>query len=222
MPSLAASSSDTSPEERVEEATRTTSSQAEGQNGNAVSSLLMAAVAMTEFQSQNITSAPPSKTCQETDTAESFQEDRPGVRRVFRPSPKRKSSEAAGSGVPATVPTEELANADNETDPQSQYIATGLPGKSESSEYDEELSPVDPRELKRTRLGSVRKKMTWEKGPGHDEIPSGFSMKENESTLHETPDHKIVGPDKLTPVSARCIDFRRMNMDEKEGKPDNP
>lgn len=213
IPSLAAASSDTSPGDRTVETAKPVEppKQSEEPNSSAVNSLLMAAMAMTEFQSQKSDASPGTqeKTNGVDTTAENL---KPAARKGLRPSPKRKSSER---GSPEGSLGDFAEKSDKKQDFQPQY--TAISGEGDAGEYAEDdipSSPLDPRELKRTRLGSVRKKMEWEKGGGKNSSP-GASSKENNSTLHETPDQKTT-LDILTPVSARCIDFRRMNVNEKK------
>ena len=218
MPSLAAASSDTSPGDKTVETSKPVEPQKEGSNGNAVNSLLMAAMAMTEFQSQKAenkssTSNPVVQTEEANKKTENL---KPAARKGLRPSPKRKSSERDGpEGTLGDLVDKVSGTTAN--DSQTQYTAVSGDGASGEAEEDDFAdSPLDPRELKRTRLGSVKKKMNWEKGgDGQNSSPAGMSSKENDSSLHETPDQKTT-LDKLTPVSARCIDFRRMNVNEKK------
>lgn len=221
VPSLvAAASSDTSPGDRTIETTLKPAAEPkkEGQNGYAVNSLLMAAMAMTEFQSQSAEKASSSSNPVKTEEVDvSLENQKPAARKSLRPSPKRKSSERDG-------PEGTLGDL-VEKDSQTQYTAVSGDSASGGHEKvdDSASSPLDPRELKRTRLGSVRKKMHWEKGNEGEQNSSPTSTKENNSTLQETPDQKASTPsttaDKLavcTPVSARIIDFRRMNVNEKK------
>ena len=217
IPSLAAASSDTSPGDRTVETAKPVEppKESEEPNGSAVNSLLMAAMAMTEFQSQkaeenNSSSGAQEKKAGVDAAAENL---KPAARKGLRPSPKRKSSER---GSPEGTLGDFAEKSGIKQDSEPQY--TAISGEGDAGEFadgDVPSSPLDPRDLKRTRLGSVRKKMEWEKGSGGQNSSPGASSKENNSTLHETPDQKTT-LDILTPVSARCIDFRRMNVNEKK------
>ena len=214
MPSLAAASSDTSPGDRTVEtaANKAAELPKAAPNGNAVNSLLMAAMAMTEFQSQN----PGALNTVETNPAKAKSADieddlKPAAREVFRSSPKRKQSGLDGpEGTLGDLPGKKAG-----TDSQARY--TAVAGDEPFVEYKEQddsaSSLADPRELKRTRLGSVKKKMNWEKDDDGQSSPVGMSTKENSLAVQQTPDQKTT-LDNLTPVSARCIDFRRMKVNE--------
>ena len=215
MPSLAAASSDTSPGDRTVETAKPVEPPKENgeSNGSAVNSLLMAAMAMTEFHSQKTEGNKSSSS--DLETAKGIVKEseslKPAGRKGLRPSPKRKPSER---GSPEGTLGGVAAKGGSEHDAETQY--TAISGAGDADEYaDIPSSPVDPRELKRTRLGSVRKKMEWEKGVGGQKSSPVASSKATKSTLHETPDQKTT-LDLLTPVSARCIDFRRMNVNEKK------
>lgn len=203
MPSLAASSSDTSPGEKVQEAALHKTPIQNQEEGNSVDTLLMAAYAMTEFQSQRAPSHPPP----ETSAKDAVQADpdpndnETSSRKVlFRPSPKRKSSDAR---APDAVQSEVEASID-------EYEATVEVAKS---------GPLDPRDMKRTRLGSARRRAGQEDGKT-DKLqasPDNCANRGSDpaSIMQETPDHKAMVSDKLTPVSARCIDFKRMHVNER-------
>lgn len=204
MPSLAASSSDTSPEERHDDTTKQGPvDPADGESSGTVNSLLLAAMAMTEFQSRN-TTTDDFQQSQELPVDEQVadaneQRRKPRRPKVARASPKRKSSD---------VP--------NRNDVSDGTVARASSPGTEKPKDDRPASPLDPREMKRTRLGSVCKKMNWIKDEDIAKgTPGNVEAGEHPSAL-ETPDPKAGGIDKLTPISARCIDFRRMHVDEKK------
>ncbi|CAB9515953.1 lin-54 homolog [Seminavis robusta] len=211
MPSLAASSSDTSPDERNEDASAKQNSSAaaaeDESNGN-VNSLLLAAMAMTEFQSRNnngtdrLQTSNSDVSTREMSAAPQQIAKRPSIPRS---SPKRKSSE---------VPEKSNVSRDSK---QGGAEEESPGGQSKFTEREMAGSPLDPRELKRTRLGSVLKTMTWAETEeaGQKGTPENAAKGTN-ATIPETPDAKTAGTDKLTPISARCIDFKRMHVDEKK------
>lgn len=230
MPSLAASSSDTSPEERQEENLPKKGDANGRKNGSSDSdALLLAAVAMTDFAKS--AGAPGNKVCPgDNNKVDSMAQniDRlpasapvvsatAGACKALRPSPKRKSSDRSEMEDTRHV-VEKCIEAHAASDQENQStveIGFETSTQTPSSQFDDfGNSPLDPREMKRTRLGSVRKKMIWESGDSGPEASPEVSTKENDVTVHETPDQKAAGIDKLTPVSARCIDFRRMNVNE--------
>jgi hypothetical protein len=198
MPSLAATSSDTSPEEKAEDsmkAPRTSSAETSGP----VNSLLIAAMAMTEFQSRKSDKSPTHHDDSEVKNAESLAHQDKEDRKVIRPSPKRKSSDRSEDDETTTEVniSGEVASSD---------------GNLKSLDASDSESPLDPRELKRTRLGSVRKKMTWEQGEEGKSDSPDVLMKEKALHGQETPKPKAAGTDTLTPISARCIDFKKIHF----------
>lgn len=217
MPSLAASSSDTSPEEKHDESAKTAKMPApeESDSGSAVNTLLMAAYAMTEFQAQSTTTA-KSESPKDTKpaAASSFGTPKKQGRKtlIFRASPKRKSEE--------TRALEGSNNHQTDTKHDSEQREDDDSGNKSKPTVDEEeesaATPMDQRSLKRTRLGSARKKNNSEKSEDGTGEPTTESSPV--AMLQETPNQKPEKADKLTPVSARCIDFRRMNVNEKQQK----
>lgn len=191
MPSLAASSSDTSPGEKAE---KTSKSKEAGNGGSSapVNSLLIAAMAMTEFQSRNA-----EKTSSDNGCLDSVKTEPPAqneIRKVFRPSPKRRAEDGDVS-----------CNVESGEAPPSEE-GTNLDGV-QASEASTSRSPLDPRELKRTRLVDVQKKMTW------DQCEDDKSESKNEFLRgQETPKQKVPAADTLTPISARCIDFKKIHL----------
>lgn len=203
MPSLAASSSDTSPGEKLEEAAPHKTPMQNQEEGNSVDTLLMAAYAMTEFQSQKAPSHPPPETSPKDAVpadANPNDNETSSCKVLFRPSPKRKSSD---SRAPDAAQNEVEASID-------EYEATVEAARS---------GPLDPRDMKRTRLGSARRRAGQEDGKTErlEASPDNNANRGNDpaSIMHETPDHKAMVSDKLTPVSARCIDFKRMHVNER-------
>lgn len=220
MPSLAASSSDTSPEDQSGEPGKRAPEKECDPNSSTVNSLLMAAMAMTEFQSRNEPRASSEIIGAGKDQLEAqqvIQNDRPEVSKVFRPSPKRKSADKlvedsisivpSGSQGPGEgAPCDGISN--SHCAAQVFDETTRSPGPADAR------SPLDPRDLKRTRLGSVRKKMNWEKaGEGGKKANSPESLLKEKAPLLETPNQKqTFSADILTPVSARCIDFKKIRL----------
>ena len=204
MPSLAASSSDTSPGERGDDSLAKAplhdQEDTDGNSGVNVNTLLMAAYAMTEFQSQprkdNATKIPP----KEDD--ETLDQKAPP-----RQSPKRKSSEVLGPDV-----------AKSEDHQAAEAAAKQFALKDDDdAKSSSPMEPVDPREMKRTRLGSARENTNrnMDDGVNHGSPDNSGPTSDRAAFMQETPDQKTMGGDKLTPVSARCIDFKRMHMNEK-------
>jgi hypothetical protein len=204
MPSLAASSSDTSPEERHDATTKQGAVDlADGESSGTVNSLLLAAMAMTEFQSRN-TTASDFQQAQEWSVDEQVADANVQLHKPRRPkvalaSPKRKSSH---------VP--------NRNDVSDGAVARASSPGTEKPIDGRVASPLDPREIKRTRLGSVFQEIPWIKNEDITEgTPDNAEAGEHTPSL-ETPNPKAGGVDKLTPISARCLDFRRMHVDEKK------
>lgn len=201
MPSLAASSSDTSPEEKAEDTARIAPTGSSRSSGP-VNSLLIAAMAMTEFQSRKTSENAPPKNISSRPVEKveaSVQKDKEGSK-ASRSSPKRKSSDRAEDvDIPGSVGGE-VASCDGKS--KGQCIQDSEPGS----------PPLDPRELKRTRLGSVRKKMIWEKGEDENSTSPDVLMKEKPLHVQETPKQKPPPAEALTPVSARCIEIKKINL----------
>lgn len=221
MPSLATSSSGTSSSPDAGEKKTIEPPKKSG----GVNTLLMAAYAMTELGEKG-----ENNTKQLSKSAPATPEKRKSKALC---SPKRKS----GSTVSGSTFDDQFADADDvmDEDPSGQPEKKGPPI----------MTPGDMRRVKRTRVGTVeRKPPTSISNPApFDATPrtekpttsdSEESEKNNDSCeeqeqpspempkpkdhIMSTPtakkDAKTIGD--LTPVTARCIDFRHMGMGDKE------
>lgn len=203
----------------------------------AVNALLMAAVAMTEMSGQATSktevpfvSTPPDARLH--DTSAPMEEDdcktpQKNLLRQFQ-SPKRKQAddrESPGehkekdSATPKIISHGKIRSqtpnggSSNESSPNS---ATGEEDNDDSPKRDNsELTDMTPslqQKSKRSRVGSVRK------GPSRN-LGQEMAQGQPSPMVMQTPKQaKNVLTTDLTPVSARCIDFKRMNVGK--GSPD--
>ena len=184
----------------------------------AIHALLMAAMASTETSAQNThVTTPPRATAksdgaQEEETIETPQKNLIGL---FR-SPKRKQSQTEAN--PQDTTTETL----NDVGPMRSSIDSS-PSATSDDESPKREHPGDEtpsnkqQKVKRSRIGSLKK------GPrimddGMVEEPAKrplFGSTGTNGDSMETPKAKGEGKkNELTPVSARCLDFKRMHVNE--------
>lgn len=178
----------------------------------AVNALLMAAMAMTEMGSQTAapaappatTSTPPKRYVTGAATATYETPPKRDLAEKFR-SPKRKttpmSTDRRGSSgtLPDSSPSALSDYCDDEDSPKREY-----PGHDET--------PSQHHKVKRSRIGSLRK---GSHGLGA-EITDAAKAKAA-AFAYSTPKNNKNAEGKindLTPVSARCIDFRKMHVNE--------
>ncbi len=221
MPSLG---SEESPRDSSKGADETFTFQPNTAEKTAVNALLMAAFAMTEMSGhsaplesfQPLVSTPPDpRTTMIPEQDEEFQEEecktpQKNLLRQFQ-SPKRKQAEASPHQQETPKACGKLRSEYNgESSTESSPSGTGEDSSEDSPKRDltdiTDLTPSVQQKIKRSRIGSVRKGPSRNLGQelvlGH---PSPMQM--------ETPKHaKAPASNDLTPVSARCIDFKRMHV----------
>jgi hypothetical protein len=231
MPSMV--SSDTTPTSDTEIVAAVHHSGGETQessksNGEVANALMMAAYAMTELHSTDTDPPEPAASAK----------DPPGG--VLRASPKRKSTELPNGCHKAYGP--EIAQRSAGGGRGSDAAPAPFPDAPKQRNLSPAATSFTPsvqRKTKRSRLGSLKKPVHAEasvvvddtphpekhsvdsdeepenKSPSHP-IPS---VEEREEEIAATPAAKTTSPkDILTPVTARCIDFRRMDVNEMNGK----
>jgi hypothetical protein len=202
----------------------------------AVNALLMAAVAMAEMSTQSVplpdnqkqqpqqdpVSTPPdAKTTgiAEEDDDEIVDDDedcktpQKNLLNQFQ-SPKRKQTETTTHYMDTTPRTVGGLRPEDEGESSTESSPSGSGGDSndDSPKRDlagmEDLTPSVQQKNKRSRIGSVRKGASRNLGQEMAQGRANSSM-----MVMETPKHlKSSARNELTPVSARCIDFKRMNM----------
>lgn len=183
------------PQKKMEEATSSEKA--------AVSALLMAAVAMTEMVSTDDgeTATPPAKTTSSREPMdEDFETPQKNLLHQFS-SPKRKQGDREPPKMPIeTGSTSEAQSSSGDDDsPKRDYEGSNTPHSNQQK-------------VKRSRIGSHKK---FGSTKGNDLDPKQIASEVLSSTDLTTPN--IKGQFKtadLTPVSARCIDFRNMHVNE--------
>jgi hypothetical protein len=170
----------------------------------------MAAMAMTEMGSQAAAAAPPpaittSPKSYETGAAtETYETPPKRLAEKFR-SPKRKTTpmstdRGGGCGtLPDSSPSAGSDDCDDEDSPKREY-----PGHDET--------PSQHHKVKRSRIGSLRK---GSHGLGAEMTDA--AKEKAAAFAYNTPKNNKKGEGQindLTPVSARCIDFRKMHVNE--------
>ena len=192
----------------------------------AVNALLMAAMAMTEMSGQNTqVSTPPAQTSKPDGTQEDhFDTPQKNLMGLFR-SPKRKQS--ATEPNPHDTTTSSLNNAN--AAPMGTGMRRGSSQESSPSAASDEDSPKrelpgdqtpsNQQKVKRSRLGSLKKgPRNLDNEMAHDPLKRPLFASSSNNNM-ETPKNKGEGKKQdLTPVSARCIDFRKMHVNT----PPNP
>jgi hypothetical protein len=185
----------------------------------AVNALLMAAMAMTEMSTKNKTSTPPPHPINVKSEAaepeeEEYETPQKNLLKKFN-SPKRKQSDIEfrnpiGNGEPI--------NGDNSSSPSVGSDEDDSPKR----DYPGNNTPhSNQQKVKRSRLGSHKKLprnlgSEWEHKKLASSVLNGFG---DAAAALSTPKTKGQKKDKdLTPVSARCIDFRNMHVNEANAK----
>jgi len=197
QPTMNVATATKEPPKKMEEATSS--------EKTAVSALLMAAVAMTEMVSNDDaeTATPPAKTTSSREPMEEdFETPQKNLLHKFN-SPKRKQ----GDREPPKMPIETGSGSTSEAQSSS--------GDDDSPKRDYEGNNTphsNQQKVKRSRIGSHKK---FPKTLGNDLDPKQVVSDVLASTDLSTPNTKgqFKKPD-LTPVSARCIDFRNMHVNE--------
>ncbi|CAJ1953402.1 unnamed protein product [Cylindrotheca closterium] len=169
----------------------------------AVSALLMAAVAMTEMVSTDDgeTATPPAKTTSSREPMEvDFETPQKNLLDKFN-SPKRKVGDREVPKMPAETGSmsEAQSSSGDDDSPKRDFEGNNTPHSNQQK-------------VKRSRIGSHKK---FSKTLGNDLDPKQVASDVIASTDFSTPNTK--GQFKtadLTPVSARCIDFRNMHVNE--------
>jgi hypothetical protein len=179
-------------------------------DGHVANALLMAAYAMTELKPA------------------AFANDPPGG--MLRSSPKRKSTELP-NGHPKSRGTEITLHCavGEDAAPEPFRDAPKERGASAAAPL---LTPSALHKTKRSRLGSVKKPVHTEASfdaydspdkhlVGSDEDPENTSPSQTsppvegrEDEVAATPSARTGSKDVITPVTARCIDFKRMDVNE--------
>lgn len=169
----------------------------------AVSALLMAAAAMTEMVSSDDaeTATPPAKTTSSRQPMEEdFETPQKNLFNKFN-SPKRKQGDREPPKMPienGSVSEEQSSSGDDDS-PRRDFERNNTPHSNQQK-------------VKRSRIGSHTK---FTKTLGNDFDPKQVASGVLASMDYSTPNTK--GQFKtadLTPVSARCIDFRNMHVNE--------
>lgn len=169
----------------------------------AVSALLMAAVAMTEMVSNEDTetvTTPAKDASSREPMEEDFETPQKNLLHTFN-SPKRKQGDREAQKMPIeTGSTSEVQSSSGDDDsPKRDYPGNNTPHSNQQK-------------VKRSRLGSHKK---FSKTLGNDLGAKQIVSDVLSSTDLTTPNTKgqFKSAD-LTPVSARCIDFRNMHVNE--------
>jgi hypothetical protein len=170
--------------------------------------LLMAAYAMTELKPA------------------AFRNDLPGD--ILRSSPKRKSTELP-NGHRKSFGTEIALKSAGGEDAAPEPFREA-PMQRDSSPAAALLTPSVLRKTKRSRLGSVKKSVHAEASLDANDTPDKHLVESDEDPENASPSHtspsvegreaeiavtpaaKTSSKDVLTPVTARCIDFKRMDV----------
>jgi hypothetical protein len=223
MPSLTSSEpspNDSQPDEAPVNTAEKQRSVSEAPNTDerlAVNALLMAAVAMTEFSNkphispskdanyeETMVSTPPGARPMSTVPEEDYATPQKNLYTQFQ-SPKRKQSD--------TDPEMDRGPMRSEGDSSSAESSPSVPENENENDDSPKrelaemvVTPSVAQKVKRSRVGSVHK------GPNRNLGPE-MSVDEAAPMVMETPKQtKIPSSSALTPVSARCIDFKRMQV----------
>ena len=181
----------------------------------AVNALLMAAVAMTEFSSkphhspskdfvyeESMVSTPPDIRKSSPAPEEEYKTPQKNLYTQFQ-SPKRKQSDAE----PVLDRGPMRSEGDSSSAESSPSVREEEHDDSPKRELAEMLvTPSVAQKVKRSRVGSLHK------GPNRN-LGAEMSVEEAAPMVMETPKQtKAPVSSALTPVSARCIDFKRMQV----------
>ena len=179
----------------------------------AVNALLMAAMAMTEMSggSSQETAPPESDTLMED-------ADQNSNRASYETPPKAQVTKEATQAASRV----QVAGDESHEDARPTVSPT-VPSDDEDSPKRDlpDRTPCNQHKVKRSRIGSHRKgprNLGEEMNDDHKQddktSPSHvYSTYNGENPIVETPETKTRGKrEEITPVSARCIDFRRMNV----------
>eukprot|EP00934_Nitzschia_sp_Nitz4_P003361 Nitzschia sp. Nitz4//scaffold50_size126154//80078//82475//NITZ4_003690-RA/size126154-augustus-gene-0.7-mRNA-1//1//CDS//3329553713//3351//frame0 len=216
MPSLA---SEESPVDTSGKRASTPAETGEPKKGGDVSALLMAAVAMAEMSGKASTENPdmdqtttahtPPQTKKTEEEETKFETPQRNLMRQFQ-SPKRKKFESEPNADNSEHSSPQSATNDEAKESPSRE-GTG-------SDNMVDQTPSDEHKIKRSRLGSLRKKTGTIPEETTSRTVTFDATNENDDELEsmqmETPKHSGTNgrTDELTPVSARCLDFKRMSV----------
>lgn len=186
----------------------------------AVNALLMAAMAMTEMSSSQAagSTTPPRTKSSSTagnirpnlENQENFETPQKNLMKQFQ-SPKRKQWEAIDSQDPSASlgrMRSEVPNGDSSSESSPEKSASDGADDSPKREHPETagITPSVQHKIKRSRIGSQRK------GPRKN-LDLEMEVDQTVPMVTETPQAAKTGArDELTPVSARCLDFKRMTV----------
>jgi hypothetical protein len=175
----------------------------------AVNALLMAAMAMTEMSNKNDAATPPAQKKEDTAAAATEEDEvetpQKNLLHKFN-SPKRKVADRDSA-------VEKMA-VDRETDSSPSEASDD---DSPKREYPGDNTPIsNQQKVKRSRLGSHKK---FPRNLGnemeHQKLATSILDGLNSADVTTTPKTKgQLNKNDLTPVSARCIDFRKMRVNE--------
>lgn len=177
----------------------------------AVNALLMAAVAMTEMSGQTPTKAPPASTPPRTkpsksDPTEEYHTPQKNLLRQFQSPKRKKAAEDADTGA---SPRRLDGGSSAESSPSTN---TDESPKREHSGTD--FTPSVQQKTKRSRIGSLKKGAQRQLS---NEMNAESEAESSSPMVLATPKHaKKTLKNELTPVSARCLDFKRMHVHETE------
>ena len=173
----------------------------------AVNALLMAAMAMTEMSGQNETKAealtPPKDNTSAPMEEDNVETPQKNLMSQFN-SPKRKKAEIDTTTMRSKDEKDESDDEEEDESPKRELPGDNTPLSNEQK-------------VKRSRLGSHKKfPRNLGKEMEHQKIASSvLSGLNNTGAAMTTPKQKGQVKNKdLTPVSARCIDFRKMHVNE--------
>lgn len=210
----------------------------------AVHALLMAAMAMTEMSGTSTTntntntntngngnvggmtikqdvSTPPGVVKQQEEQEqeeeeETYETPQKNLLRQFQ-SPKRKQSETAANPQDEVVAGSMMRRRSGEESSSPSAGGSEYDDDEESPkrEHPGEETPSLQQKIKRSRIGSLKKTTRNLGNEMADDHKKWNGNSNNTSMVMETPKTKGEGPKtELTPVSARCIDFRKMHVNE--------
>jgi hypothetical protein len=178
----------------------------------AVNALLMAAMAMTEMSGHDTQAAtPPPAARTDGPIEDNHETPQRNLLGAFK-SPKRKQSEAANPQDLSSYPADGPTRGD---DSQASSPSAGSDEDSPKREHPGDDTPSNQQKTKRSRIGSL-KKVTRKLGSEMSETPNKAVRPPNKNIdMMMTPKTKGDGKkNELTPVSARCIDFRKMHVND--------
>jgi hypothetical protein len=222
MPSLA---SEESPAERKTDDVKTISvagassiPEPTSSEKTAVNALLMAAMAMAEMsgQSNESVSTPPAGQKMEVDptTEENFETPQKNLMKKFKSPKRKKSSESEAANPQDTSTQPNAAEYRRQGSGHDSSPSSNSDDESPKREHPGDDTPSNAQKVKRSRIGSLKK------GPRNlgDDLSDEMlgnrvqAVIDNSFSTPQTKGKSQNGD--LTPVSARCIDFKKMHVNE--------